>query len=255
MNALLEQIHLPNPSFASVSAQDLEFFFGRELVLHRVAFEAPSGSITAIVGPNGSGKTTLLRVLATLLTPAAGCVHVDDKFVAHDVVETYRRHLGFVAHNPMLYDELSARENLELFSALHGVDADIQSWLRAAALSEVEDRRVSALSRGMKQRLAVIRALLHNPTLVLFDEVMTGLDRSARRFVYEVLRLLRTRGRIILMVTHHFDHPDDIVDRVIALDRGATQFAGPLPGSLAELYTQTSTTRDTGSVPGTATIE
>ncbi len=243
MSGRLNRIQQPPPAFSAVAAEDLEFFFGRELALHRVGFEAPSGTITAIIGPNGSGKTTLLRLLATLRAPAAGVVRVDGRYEAHSVVETFRKHLGFVAHSPMLYDDLSVRENLELFAALHGVDADIRTWLVAAALDEVGERRVSALSRGMKQRLAVIRALLHGPTLVLFDEVMTGLDRRARHFLYEVLRWLRENGRIVLMVTHHFDHPDDIVDRVVALEQGATRFVGPLTGSLGDLYSQTFATR------------
>lgn len=228
---------LAPPRIRSVATQELGRSFGRLEALYRVGIRAEAGAITAVLGPNGAGKTTLLQLLATLDRPSEGAVRFDDLDAVRDR-DTVRPHLGLVAHDSLLYGDLTGAENLEFVADLYGVSRDrVSLWLERVGLAEAADRPASTYSRGMKQRLSIARALLPEPSVLLFDEPLTGLDRSARSFLWSLLRWLRARERVVIVVTHHLAWPADAVDRAVVLERGRVRFDGAVEGgALAEVY-------------------
>lgn len=187
----------------AVGAADLWRGFGRERVLRGVSLEVAPGGGLAVFGPNGSGKSTLLRVLAGLLRPARGTVLVggDDLYA----VPGARRRVGYVGHEPMLYGGLTVTENLRLYAALYGLPAPRS---RAGAvcgllnLTPYGDTVVGRLSRGLAQRAAIARALLHEPAVLLLDEPFAGLDPDAASRVAAYLEDFRRRGGTLVLATH-----------------------------------------------------
>src|SRR5262245_57440054 len=164
--------------FQAVTVQDLSRAYGRRRALSRVTIDFSAGSIIGLFGPNGSGKSTLLGVLATIVRATTGRVTYGDK-TADAWGDSLRARIGMLGHDLFLYGDLTARENLEFFGRLYRLDdlpSRVTAALDAARLLDRADDRVSAFSRGLRQRLAVERALLHQPRLVLLDEPFTGLD-------------------------------------------------------------------------------
>lgn len=214
--------------------------YGRLFALHRVSAEFPAGSISALVGDNGSGKTTLLSLLATLDEPTDGSIAYDDASWA-DFSDHYRQHVGWIAHESLVYEELTGRENLTFFGEMYGVDdleTEVDEWLERVGLAEDADRRVDEYSRGMRQRLTIARALLHDPDLMLFDEPMTGLDRRGRVAIAEVLEEMRDRQKIIILASHDLHSIEQLADRLVILRRGKVTHAGDRTDerSVTELY-------------------
>lgn len=227
------------PAYTSVALHDVQRFYGRHIVLHGLNLRFEAGTSTALMGANGAGKSTILRILSTLLPVHDGRVEAGDTLTYREHRELLRPTIGLVAHEPMLYLDLSARENLQLWADLYALqNAPIDAWLHAVDLADVQDQHVSGFSRGMKQRLAVARAMLHEPTLVLFDEVLTGLDYASRQSIWTLLRALRRAGRIVVLATHIFDHPEDAVCRGVVLRNGRVVVDAPSDTSLLTLYTQ-----------------
>jgi len=179
------------------------------------------------MGPNGSGKTTLVRILATLSKPTAGVVRVAGlplPAAAGDV----RRRLGVVAHQTLLYSDLTAEENLEFYAQLYGLrDAQprIAARLEQLGLARRRHDLVRTFSRGMQQRLAIARALLHNPDVMMFDEPYTGLDPHAADMLDQVLRDARLAGRTAFLTTHDTVRALALADRVAILARGVIAFS------------------------------
>jgi heme exporter protein A len=176
---------------------------------------ADAGEIVGLLGPNGAGKSTLLAILATLLSPSSGEVRYGGRTAA-ELGGRLRGSLGFVAHELQLYPELTARENLEFFARLYGAVDPVErasAALLAARLETRADEAVAGFSRGMRQRLALERSLLHDPGLVLLDEPFTGLDDASSGRLQERLRGLRVRGAIVLLATHDLDLVDGLIDR------------------------------------------
>lgn len=164
--------------------------FGPRLALASTTLEVTGGESLLLLGPNGAGKTTLLRVLAGLLRPSEGRIE-------------RRGSVGLVAHHSMLYDALTAAENLRFFARLHGGDGSrVTPLLERLGLGPWGDERVAAFSRGMVQRLAIARALLHDPAVLLLDEPLTGLDDASVNAVLEVLEEVRRRGGAIVVAAH-----------------------------------------------------
>lgn len=208
--------------------------YGRFTALDGVCVQFRAGEIAAVVGPNGAGKTTLLTLLATLDQPSEGALRVDGRLDLTTHRDQVRPHIGWVAHDAMLYGDLSGPENLALFADLYGVPRERASeWLRRVGLEHAGARPVRGYSRGMKQRLSIARALLPEPSIVLFDEPLTGLDRSAREVLYGLLRWLRAQRRVVIVVTHHLAWPSDALDRVVMLERGRVRFDGALPAGVS----------------------
>ena len=195
------------------------------------------GEIVGLVGPNGAGKSTLLGVLSTLAEPSAGEVRYGE-WTASEAGARLRAQIGFLSHELQLYPELTARENLEFFAGMYGldnVDGRVDAALDAAALTERADDVVEGFSRGMRQRLALERALLHAPRLILLDEPFTGLDESAARALVQRLATLRADDRIVLVVTHDLDTVDGLLDQAVMLRHGRIREL-PSRGTLRERY-------------------
>jgi heme ABC exporter ATP-binding subunit CcmA len=189
---------MPSPD-AVISCDGLVRRFGERAALDGVDLRVAEGEFVLVTGPNGAGKTTLLRVLATVLRPSAGGVRVGGHELPR-AAEKARPLVGYVAHGPLTYPGLTARENLELFAALYGVpDERVGAALDRVGLATRGGDLVSEFSRGMAQRLALARACLHVPALLLLDEPTAGLDADGRDLLREVLR---EPGRTVIVSTH-----------------------------------------------------
>lgn len=223
----------------SVSLNSVSRVFGRLFAVHRVSMELQAGQITALVGDNGSGKTTLLTLLATLDSPSSGSILYDD-VAWKDFADRYRDRVGWVAHDSLVYGELSGRENLRFYGEMYGLeqlDERVDRWLEEVGLAQAADRRVDAFSRGMRQRLSIARALLQNPDLLLLDEPMTGLDRSGRKDVSALLERLRARQKILVVTSHDLDMLNALSDRAAVLRQGQLVFDEMLENrELTEVY-------------------
>jgi heme exporter protein A len=214
-----------------VRADRLGKSFGRSMVLRDVTLDIRAGETIALFGPNGAGKTTLLRLCATLMTPTSGALEL---FGTARSSGTVRRRIGLVAHQSFLYPDLTARENLMFYARLHGLrgeEALADAWLGRAALSDVGNRPVRLFSRGMEQRLALARALLHDPELILLDEPWSGLDSAAAEWLATLLGELRRNGRTIIASTHDFERGLRVADRAIILHRGRLAWEAPVDGT------------------------
>jgi heme ABC exporter ATP-binding subunit CcmA len=208
--------------FDEVLATDLTRVYGRRRALAHVSFAARGGEVLALVGPNGAGKSTLLAILATLATPTAGEVRYGGH-TAKSAGAALRAQLGWLGHDLQLYPELTARENLTFFGRLTGIDdltARVDDALAAARLDDRGDDLVGSFSRGMRQRLALERSLLHRPRLLLLDEPFTGLDAASARGLAGRLRSLAEAGHIVILATHEVADADDVVSRALVLEGG-----------------------------------
>jgi heme exporter protein A len=201
--------------------------YGSERALAGVTLELRGGSMCALLGHNGAGKTTLLGVLSTLVRPSAGGVTYKSNGKAVEP-EHVRREIGMLAHQSLCYAELSAIENLELFAGLYDVDgsaAAIKRVLDRVGLEQrARSRAARTYSRGMLQRLALARALLTKPSLLLLDEPFTGLDRGGALSLGEQLGELRQSGAIVVVVTHDLEAIAGRIDHVAILRRGGLVF-------------------------------
>ena len=208
----------------ALAAESVGKSFGRAVVLRDVTFEIVAGECVVVFGPNGAGKSTLLRLLAGLMTPTVGRLRV---FGRAGVEASVRRRIGLVSHQSFLYPDLSARENLLFYAKMYGLDdadARVGAWLERVSLADVGARGVRLFSRGMEQRLALARALLHDPDIVLLDEPWSGLDPSAADWLTGLLRDLRAQGRTIVLSTHEFQRGLDVASRVLIVYRGGVAY-------------------------------
>jgi ABC-type multidrug transport system ATPase subunit len=206
--------------FESVQVADVSRHFGRRRALSHVSLTLAAGDIVGLLGPNGAGKSTLIGVLATLASPTLGEVTYGGRS-PRALGAALRLRIGLLAHDLHLYPELSARQNLAFFAELYGLQARalVDAALESAGLADRADDPVQGFSRGMRQRLALERALIHQPRLVLLDEPFTGLDDRAVALVSDRLKRLAAGGAIVVLATHDLDLADGLVTRV-ALVRG-----------------------------------
>lgn len=196
--------------------------FGLKTVLRGLDFEVQPGEFVALLGPNGAGKTTFLRILASLSRPSLGNVTVAGHQLPHEAAAV-RARLGVVSHLPLLYGDLTAEENLRFYARMYGI-ADHQSRItEVLEMVGLEHRRrdlVRTFSRGMQQRLAIGRAVLHDPDVMLFDEPYTGLDQDASSMLDEVLKTVAAKGRTVVMTSHDLARAEDLATRFDILSRG-----------------------------------
>jgi len=201
--------------------------FGRVAALGGIDFEIAPGEAVAILGANGAGKSTLLRILAGLSRPSDGIFEASREAggaaAAPLAREVLRAAIGYVGHSTLVYGDLTARENLVFAARLQGytlTEARLATLLERVGLQEVCDRRAGTFSRGMAQRLAIARAIVHEPSVLLLDEPFTGLDEVSAERLSSQLAALRSGGRTLIVVTHDPQRGVELADRAIVLDRG-----------------------------------
>jgi heme ABC exporter ATP-binding subunit CcmA len=201
---------------------DVARHFGRRKALSQINFTCAPGEIVGLLGPNGAGKSTLLSILATLMTPSLGRVEYGDRTAAH-AGAAVRREIGMLGHDLFLYPELTARENLSFFAELYAiadVPAAVARALQHTGLEGRADDAIAGFSRGMRQRVALERALLHDPKLILLDEPFTGLDQTSTRALIDRLRDRQRAGCLIVLATHDLDVAEELLTRAIYLRNG-----------------------------------
>jgi heme ABC exporter ATP-binding subunit CcmA len=224
--------------FDRVTVEDVSRHFGRRRAVSRVTFQASQGQILGLLGPNGAGKSTLLSLLATLLRPTSGAIRYGTLDLRH-AEGALRVHIGVLGHDLFLYPELTARENLAFFAALYGLrdaNAAARAALDRAGLGDRADDIVSSFSRGMRQRVALERALIHQPRLVLLDEPFTGLDDASTVALVKRLRGLREEGAIVVLATHDLDLAEGLLDAAVFLRDGRMVHSATQPAALRSTY-------------------
>ena len=220
----------------AVLVRGLTYAYKQTFALRKVDFAVAEGSIHGFVGPNGAGKTTTLKILATLLRPQGGVVKVFGLDIVRDA-KWVRRRIGYMPDHSNLYRQMSVFECLDFFAAAYGMslskrDRVIEDVL---VLTDMKGRReslVSALSRGMTQRLSLARALVHDPALLLLDEPASGLDPRARIELMEILKELSKMGKTVFISSHILSELADLCDSVTIIDRGVVRYSGSMAGLL-----------------------
>ena len=211
--------------------------FGAHTALHPTDLVIPHGQAVLLVGANGAGKSTLLRLVAGLCQPSEGRVRINGRDPR--CIPEARAEIGLLSHQTLLYDGLTARENLRFFAQLYGLenpDERIATALAAVGLNERLGQRVGSFSRGMKQRLAIVRAILHGPSILLLDEPFTGLDAGASTALHRLVGRFRQEGRTYILVAHRLDEADGLVDRLLVIKRGRWCLDQILTDSPNQLY-------------------
>jgi heme exporter protein A len=223
--------------FDRVELADVSRHFGRRRAVSHVSLTINRGDILGLLGPNGAGKSTLIGMLATLVAPSAGSISYGN-LNASTAGADIRGRIGVLAHELHLYPELTARQNLEFFARMYGltVSGTVDAALAGADLSDRDHDQVLGFSRGMRQRLALERALLHKPTLVLLDEPFTGLDDRAVRLVADRFRRLAADGAIVVLATHDLDLADGLITRWVVVRGGPRRSDAPAERGTRQQY-------------------
>lgn len=218
--------------------------FGLKTVLRGLDFQVQPGEFVALLGPNGAGKTTFLRILASLSRPSMGVVDIAGYSLPREAAAV-RARLGVVSHMPLLYDDLTGEENLIFYARMYGIEnagARITEVLEMVGLEARRRDLVRTFSRGMQQRLAIGRAVLHDPDVMLFDEPYTGLDQDASSMLDGVLRTVAGQGRTVVMTSHDLARAEDLATRFDILSRGviaaSSMREGLGTGNLLTFYKQ-----------------
>jgi len=224
--------------FDRLSIENVSRHFGRRRAISRISFQAQRGAILGLLGPNGAGKSTMLAMIATLLKPTAGAIRYG-AVEASTHAAALRGRIGVLGHDLFLYPELTARENLKFFAALYQRPDPSQAASNAldrAGLADRADDPVSSFSRGMRQRVALERALIHGPRLALLDEPFTGLDDTSASALVARLRTLRDSGAIVVLATHDLDLAEGLLDQAVFLRDGRIVDAVDRPEALRSTY-------------------
>jgi heme exporter protein A len=203
--------------------------FGPKTVLRNLDFQVAQGEFVALLGPNGAGKTTFLRILSSLSRQTFGSVQIAGFSLPHQAAAV-RRKLGVVSHQPLLYGDLSAEENLTFYARMYGIEGyerRVSEMLELVGLAQRRRDLVRTFSRGMQQRLAIGRSVLHDPEVLLLDEPHTGLDQDACDMLDTVLTQVAARGRTLVMTSHDLARVSDLASRFDVLTRGRIQASIP----------------------------
>lgn len=207
-----------------IRIKNLEKRYGKFQALHPLNLHVKKGEVFGFLGPNGAGKTTTIRTLAGVLTPTAGTVHIDGIDIISNPVQSKKK-VGYIPDRPYLYDKLTAREFLTFVGQLYGLSPDQirergELLLKENGLLDRSDELIEAYSHGMKQRLVLSSALLHNPPLLIVDEPMVGLDPHGARQIKDRFREIADSGRTVFLSTHSLDVAQEVCDRVGILFKG-----------------------------------
>ncbi len=209
-----------------LETKDINKYFDRFKVLSNINIKLEEREFLTIFGANGAGKTTLLKIIAMLLKPNSGVIYFNgiDTQKSSDSV---RKSIGFITHNTFLYNDLSAYENLKLYSILYDVkncEEQINIVMEKVGLLRRSSEPIRNFSKGMHQRLAVARAFLHNPTLLLLDEPYSGLDQKALNVLNQMLKNVHNEGKTAIITTHNIERGMEIADKVVVLNKGSIVF-------------------------------
>jgi ABC-2 type transport system ATP-binding protein len=199
-----------------ITTQNLTKAFGTTLAVDNLSFEVKEGEVFGFLGPNGAGKTTTVRLLTSLIQPSAGTARVNGFQIGQENKEI-RRTVGILTETPGMYDNLSAEYNLRIYASLYEVKditGQVEKYLRMLGLWDRRFDEAGSFSKGMKQKLAIARALLHEPPLLFLDEPTSALDPEAAHLVREFIEELRKEGRTIFLCTHNLDEADRLCDRI-----------------------------------------
>lgn len=219
-SASVQRVVARAPRVERIEVRKVTRMFGATAALRGVSATFEAGTLSLLEGPNGAGKSTLLSVIGTVLKPTSGSVEYVPFGAEPEVV---RAHLGWVAHESHCYRELSARANVELAARIHGLDPSA-AWERVAPrvdVAHLADRAVGTLSRGQRQRVALARALVHAPSVLLLDEPWTGLDKKSADLLELVLLDERSRGTLIIVISHGEGVAERLGARRLRIERGA----------------------------------
>jgi ABC-type multidrug transport system ATPase subunit len=217
-----------------IRIEELSKRFNNLVALENINLHIKKGETFALLGPNGAGKTTLVKVLSTLLKPTSGHIYLNGVDALVEPEEA-KRHIGVVSHNPFLYDELSAIENLEFYSSLYDCKPNLSTLLTRVNLEKRGHDLVGTYSRGMKQRLSIARAILHDPEILIFDEPTSGLDLPSRRNFYELVGSLKQEKKTFLLTTHYLEEAIALCSRGVILNKGKVVSEVDLTSSEKEL--------------------
>ena len=213
-----------------VAVRSLTRTFDDRVAIQDVSFDLSGGEIVALLGPNGAGKTTTLRLLSGLLTPTSGSIEVDGVALTPASASGVRSRIGLLTETPGLWDRLTVEANLLVYAQLHGLTAPaarVDTLLRTFELADRRADPAGTLSKGMKQKVALARALLHEPSVVLLDEPTAGLDPHMTRTVRGLIEEMRTEGRAVLVSTHNLDEAERLADRVAVLRQQLVAIESP----------------------------
>lgn len=219
-----------------IATEQLSHFYGETRALHALDLRVESGEILGLLGPNGAGKSTTVKILTGLLTPTSGRAVVAGFDIVRQPLEAKQR-LGYVPEQPALYETLTATEFLDVVSALHHLPDTVAAprrdeLLDLLGLGTARQQRLSAFSKGMKQRVVLAAALLHRPEVLILDEPLDGLDANSARVVKELLRSLAAQGRTILFCSHILEVVERMCTRIVILNKGE-QIAEGRPDQIA----------------------
>ena len=212
-----------------IRTENLSKRFGKLLAVDDLSLQVECGEVFGFLGPNGAGKTTTMRMLAALIAPTSGAAWINGKRVGQDN-EAVRASVGLLTETPGLYPRLNAEENLAFFARLHGVQdiaGQVQKYLSLLGLWERRAEAVGGFSKGMQQKLAIARALLHEPPVLFLDEPTSALDPEAARVVRDFVATLKGEGRTIFICTHNLDEADRLCDRVAVIKQRLIRVDAP----------------------------
>ncbi|MGA8856551.1 MAG: ATP-binding cassette domain-containing protein [Candidatus Bathyarchaeia archaeon] len=220
----LQKTKLAPLSEYAIETHGLTKKFGSFTAVDHVDLAVRRGEIYGFLGPNGAGKSTVIRMLCTLLIPTEGTARVDGYDVVYHAGEV-RERIGLVSEKMIMYPRLTALENLMFFGSLYGIDRAAlrrksEELLEMVKLTPFKDKLVGGFSSGMRQRVNVIRAVLHDPDILFLDEPTTGLDPQSTRFVRDLVKDLKQRGHTIVLTTHIMEEADELSDRICIIDHG-----------------------------------
>jgi ABC-2 type transport system ATP-binding protein len=229
----------PQSSDCAIETHDLTKKFNSFTAVDKVNLEVHRGEIYGFLGPNGAGKSTTIRMLCTLLEPTSGSAKVDGYDVAKQGNEV-RKKIGLVSEKMIMYPRLTALENMMFFGKLYRMEQTAlrkksEELLEMVKLTPFKDKQVGGFSSGMRQRVNVIRAILHDPDILFLDEPTTGLDPQSTRFVRDLVKELKQRGHTIVLTTHIMEEADELSDRVCIIDHGKIM-AVDTPQQLKDIY-------------------
>lgn len=213
-----------------IEIQQLQKSFGSFEAVRDVSLRAQDGKVTALLGPNGAGKSTTLRILSTILLPSAGAATVDGEDVVANPLQV-RRLIGVLPHNAGIYERLTARENVRYFGEMHGIASNlleqrIDGLIERLGMQEFCDRRCAGFSQGQRIKVALARALVHDPKNVILDEPTNGLDVMATRGLREIILSLKAEGRCVLFSSHIMQEVANLCDEIVIIGDGQVRFDG-----------------------------